>query len=61
MEDVVASRHGLGPAGVGAEIGGEHRQPVAGVDSGRLDLAADVILAGEVADRRPDGVAAIEE
>jgi hypothetical protein len=61
VKDVVTAGDRLGPPGIGAEVGLEHRQPLAGVGAGGLDLAADVVLAGEVADRRPDGVAAVEQ
>ena len=61
MQHVVAAGDRLPPPGVGAEIGGQDGEPIAGVDPGRLDLTADVVLAGEIADRRPDRVATVEK
>ncbi len=60
VEHVVAAGDGLGPAVVGEQVGGEHREPLAGVDL-RGDRGAHLALAGEVADGRAHRVALAQQ
>ena len=60
MEDVVAARDRLGPALVAGQVGGEHRQPIAGLDLG-THRGPHLRLAREAANGRSHRVAAAQE
>jgi hypothetical protein len=52
VKDAAAARDGIGPAGVGAQIGRHDGEPVARVDTGAVERRAYGRLAGDVAHRR---------
>jgi hypothetical protein len=61
VQHVVTARDGLGPAVVGAEVGGGDGQVIARVDAGPLDRRAHRRLARDVPDRRADLMAAPQQ
>jgi hypothetical protein len=52
VKDATAARDGVGPAGVGAQVGGHDGETVASVDTGALECRSHRRLASDVADGR---------